>query len=87
MKKFFKILALTLVLCLTVAFAACGVSQSAADKINEAAKAEEHMTYEEVVNKYGEPTYKIGLDLGDLGVNGTYVWVNGCDTKEDVEEK
>lgn len=87
MKKLFKTLAVTLVLCLAFAFAGCGVNQDAADKINAAAKNGEPITYEQLVKDYGEPTYKIGIDLGDLGQNGTYVWVNGCDTKGEVQDK
>lgn len=88
MKKFFSILATALAICcICFAFAGCGVNQNAADQINEAANAGEHMTYEEVTKKYGDPTYKVGLDLGDFGVNGVYVWVNGCDSYEEVKAK
>lgn len=73
---------LTLVLAFVCVFMlfGCGLSQSDADKINEKAKAGEHLTYAEVVDKYGEPTYELNL------VGKASCWIEGV-TKEEYVEK
>ena len=80
--KFTKSL-LTLVLAFVCVFAlfGCGLSQSDADKINEKAKAGEHLTYAEVVDKYGAPTYELNLLVGKASC-----WIEGV-TKEEYDEK
>ena len=83
MKKTLRTMLLALVLAVCLAFTGCGISQSAADKINEAMKNGEPMTVAEVKKKYGEePTYE-ALTAG----SGVIVYVDGCDTWEEVEEK
>ena len=78
-----------LVLFLLAAFVlvGCGVSEKYADKVNKAADEKEYFTYEEVVDDLGEPTYKVGGDTGIFDENGVYVWVKGCDSLEEVQEK
>ena len=78
-----------LVLFLLAAFVlvGCGVSEKYADKVNKAAEEKEYFTYEEIVDDLGDPTYKVGGDLGVFDENGIYVWVKGCDSLEEVKEK
>ena len=79
MKKLFGFLgALVIAFSLT----ACGISQKTADKINEAAEADEHYTTTTLVDEFGAPT----MDITILS-NGVMIWVNGCDTLEEVEAK
>lgn len=83
MKKFAKVVSIALVAVLALGLlCACGVSQNAADKINEKAEKKEYYTKEELVKKYGEPT----IDATVAGI-GACTWVNGCKTLEEVEEK
>lgn len=73
-----------------MSLASCGVSQSAADKINKAAKEGNHYTYEKLIKSYGKPTIDATTDKSLLGSgkrNGLMVWVKGCKTLEIVEEK
>ncbi len=78
---------LSLVLALVCVFMlfGCGLSQSDADKINEKAEADEHFTYAEIVEKYGEPTINATLEV--LGSrNGVITYIEGV-TKEEYDEK
>lgn len=80
------VLVLVLTLCLTLLVGCGSVSQSYADKVNEAAKTEEKMTYEEVVKDLGDPTVGLAGSGSILGKTGVCVWVKGCKTAEDLEE-
>ncbi len=73
-----------LVLFLFAAFllVGCGVSESYADKVNEAAEKDEHLTYKEVIDDLGVGT----IDLTVLE-SGAVVWVKGCDDLEEAEQK
>ena len=79
-----KIISLALVLCiLCLTLVGCGkISESYANKINEAAKAGEHYTYDKVVE-----------DLGDNAVDitvlktGVIVAVKGVTTYDELKEK
>lgn len=82
MKKTLKTIILSLILAIALAFTGCGVSQSSADKINEAVKNGEPMSVEEVEKLCGDPTFEL-LMAG----TGTYIYVAGCDEWDDVEEK
>ena len=82
MKKGLKGLLTGLCLACALALTGCGVSQKDADKINEAVKANEPWTIEEVHDKYGTPT----IDLVILSTV-VEVYVNGCKTFEDVEAR
>ena len=71
-----------------IAFVGCaGVNQSYADKVNEAAEANEHLTYEDVVKDLGEPTIKASKGGEILGVSGIDTWAKGCDTAEELAAK
>lgn len=81
MKKTLKTIILSLILAVALAFTGCGVSQSTADKINEAAKNGEPLSVEEVKDMVGDPLFD-GLVLG----TGVIIYVAGCDSWEEVEE-
>ncbi len=88
MKKFTKILALTLVAILCLAFfAGCGVNEITAERINKAAEEEKHLTYEDLVKSYGAPTVDLTISFGSGSQTGVCIWVNGCKTQEDLEAK
>ena len=88
MKKFTKVLALTLVAIMCLAFfAGCGVNENTAERINKAAEEEKYLTYEELVKSYGAPTVDWTASFGDSGKTGFCAWVNGCKTKEDLQAK
>lgn len=90
MKKFTKVLALTLVAIMCLAFfAGCGVNENTAERINKAAEEGKYLTYEELVKSYGEPTVGASLGGGDniFGVSGVIIWANGCKTADDIEAK
>ena len=74
---------LTLVLAFVCVFMlfGCGLSQSDADKINEKAEAKENYTYQEVVDKYGEPTFE-----AIILKSGAACWIEGV-SKEEYDEK
>lgn len=62
------------------------VSQKYADKINEAAEAGEHYTYEQVKEDLGDEAVWIGLEV--LGsANGVIVAVKGCESVDEIEDK
>lgn len=88
MKKATKVIALVMVCMLAlVALVACGVSENDAKAINEAAKNKENWTYEKCKQKFGTPTYDVSGSGSYLDVTGWIVWVNGCKTPEEVNEK
>ncbi|MBR5139561.1 MAG: hypothetical protein IKV16_00765 [Clostridia bacterium] len=60
----------------------CNISESYAEKINKAADAGEHYTYEEVLEDLGE-------DAVDITVvkTGVIVAVKGCSSLEDIKAK
>ena len=87
MKKIIsKILAFVGGLLMVFSLVGCGVSQSTADKINEAAKAKEHMTWTEVVEILGTD-YVASFSIGDADyVTGVVVWYQGYETYEEVKQ-
>ena len=68
-------------LLLVVVLAACNIKESTAEKINEAFEAGEPWTYEEVIDKLGEPT----VDYVAAG-SGMAVWYKGYDSMEEAME-
>ena len=88
MSKLLKISVITILVAMMTVIAACSgvtggkASQRAADQINEAVNNGTPMTVAEVKEKYGDPTSE-GLSVG----TGYIVYVNGCYTWEDFEEK
>ena len=88
MKKIIsKILAFLGALVLVFSLVGCGVNQKYADKIDEAAKNGEHLTYEEVTKKLGDATVKGGASVSVVGYTGTDIWYDGCDSLEEAREK
>ncbi len=88
MKKLAKLLsiALTLVLCASIFVGCSKVSQSYADKINNAAKDGNHLTYEKVMKDLGDGV--TGLAGGLPGhETGAVTAVKGCKTAEEALEK
>lgn len=85
MKKILsKVLAGIGALVIAFTLAACGVSQKTADKINEAAKAKEYLTWSEVVKDLG--TDYTGLSVGDASkVTGAVTWYKGYETYEEAK--
>ena len=64
----------------------CGVSQSTVNKINDAAKAKDPMTWNEVVEILGTD-YVAGFSIGDANyVTGRVVWYQGYETYEEVKQ-
>lgn len=83
-----KLLFLFVLIFAMIAFVGCGnISQSYADKVNEAAKAGEALTYDEVIKALGEPTIKASKGGEILGVSGIDTWAKGCDTAEELAAK
>ncbi len=88
MKKLAKLLsiALTLVLCASIFVGCSKVSQSYADKINEAAEKDEHVTYEQVMKDLGDGAIDVTVEL--LGQrSGAITAVKGCKTAEEAQAK
>lgn len=81
-----KIFGFFTALLMVFGLASCGVSASVADKINEAAKNDEHWTYSEVCKKLGDPTASVGAGSAS-SYTGAVTWVAGCDDWDDVEDK
>lgn len=80
------VLVLFLALCLGL-LAGCGsVSQSYADKVNEAVKNEEPLTYEKVLKDLGDPTTS-GIIGGKDKATGVCIWWKGCKTTDEVSKK
>lgn len=82
MKKFIsKVLGFLGALLLVVVLAACNIKESTAEKINEAFEAGEPWTYEEVIDKLGEPTEEV-----IVAGNGMAMWYKGYDSVEEAME-
>ena len=86
-----KIISMTLVCVLLLgcvfAFASCSnISESYAKKINKAAEAGEHYTYEDVKKDLGEDVVDVTISL--LGsTNGVLVAVKGVSSLDELEDK
>jgi hypothetical protein len=65
-------------------FAGC-VSERYANKVNKAAKNNEHYSYSEVIDDLGDAT--IDATAGGKYATGIAVWVKGCDDLEEAHEK
>lgn len=78
---------LTLVLAFVCVFAlfGCGLSQSDADKINEKAEAGENYTYQEIIDKYGDPTVNFSEEIPVVGRTGILYYMEGI-TKEEYDK-
>ncbi len=81
-----KLFALGGVFVMGMSLASCGISKDEADKINQDIKDGKALTYDDLKKSYGDPTYD--LVIGDASVkSGSMIWVKGCKTKDQVEEK
>jgi len=79
-KVFKRFLIIVVVLALTLTLTGCGFA-SKAQKLDEEFKAGEKYSLADIKDKMGDPTY----DATAFGT-GAVVWVEGCDSKEDVEK-
>ena len=79
-----KGLFLGLALVLGLGLASCGINAKSAEKINVAAAKEEHWTYSEVIEKFGEPTVNRYVAIGSLS-GGVVKYYVGYDTMEEVK--
>lgn len=83
MMKMHKAICLAMVMMSIMFLAACsGVSQSYADKINDAAEKEEYVTLEDARDKLGDNRVEILLFN-----TGILIGVKGVDSQEELEEK
>jgi hypothetical protein len=84
-----KIVSLVLVCILMVGvLASCGsnISEAYAKKINDAAKAKESLTYEEVMKALGDEAIDITADIPVVGRAGIIIAVKGVTSQEDLEK-
>ena len=80
------ILACVLLFGCMCALASCSnVSQSYADKINEKAAADEHLTYDEVMKDLGDDA--VDLTVKIINHSGVIYAVKGCSTWDDIQAK
>lgn len=65
------------------------INEKYAEKVNEAAKADEHYTYEQVLEDLGEDAADATMDLGAFlgGRSGMIVAVKGCKDLDEIEDK
>lgn len=75
-------LSLVLLAGMIFTLASCNISESYAEKINKAAEADEHFTYEEVLEDLGEDA----IDITILKT-GVVIAVKGCSTLDELEDK
>ena len=75
-------LSLVLLAGMVFTLASCNISESYAEKINKAAEADEHYTYEEVLEDLGEDA----IDFTILK-NGVVIAVKGCTSLDDIKAK
>ena len=75
-------LSLVLLAGMVFTLASCNISESYAEKINKAAEAGEHYTYEEVLEDLGEDA----VDITAVKT-GVIVAVKGCSSLEDIKAK
>ena len=75
-------LATVLLVGMIFTLASCNISESYAEKINKAAEAGEHFTYEEVLEDLGENA----IDITILKT-GVVIAVKGCSTLDELEDK
>ena len=81
MKKIISLILVAVLLVCTLA-SCSNISESYAEKINEAAKEKDYYTYEEVKDDLGD-------DIVDITVagNGVIIAVKGCASVEDINTK
>lgn len=83
MKKVISAFLATILLVGSVfALVSCNISESYAEKINKAAEAGEHYTYEEVLEDLGEDA----IDITALKT-GVVIAVKGCSSLDELEDK
>lgn len=87
MKKIFsKILTGIGALLMVFSLVACGVSQSYADKINEAAKAKEYITWSEVIDELGTDYTGLSGGTNADNVTGIVIWYKGYKSYDEAKE-
>jgi hypothetical protein len=88
MKKILSmVLACVLLFGCMLALASCSnVTESYAKKVNEAAEAGEHYTYDEVKEDLGEDVVDLTAEV--FGIRGGWLYaVKGCSTWDEIQEK
>ena len=75
-------LATVLLVGMIFTLASCNISESYAEKINKAAEADEHYTYEEVLEDLGDDAVVIGGKTA-----GVIIAVKGCTSLDDIKAK
>ena len=84
-----KILSLILVcVFMTTVLVSCGsnISESYAKKINDAAKGENAITYDEVMADLGDEAIDITVAIPIVGRGGVIIAVKGVKSQEDLEK-
>ena len=67
-----------------LSFASCSkISESYAEKINKAAEAGEHYTYDQVVEDLGDNAIEIGFSVVKSGI---IIAVKGCESIDDIKQ-
>ena len=85
MKKFTLVL---LMLLSVLVLAGCSkITESYANKVDEAAAADEHLTYAQVIKDLGEAHSDATVDVPVIGRNGLCIWYAGCDSETDARAK
>ena len=85
MKNIFKkVFGFCAALVMAFSLASCGISAKTAEKINVAAAKDEHWTYAEVIEKFGEPTVNSYVAIGSLS-GGVVQYYVGYDSMEEVK--
>lgn len=85
-----SICALLVCAVLTFTLASCSAQkkyEKMAEKIRVAEAKEEPLTYEEVVDKLGQPTVNGTISALGSGATGICVWYAGCESTEEFNEK
>ena len=83
MKKILsKVFAFMGALVIAFSLASCGISAKSAEKINVAAAKDDHLTYSEVMDKFGAPT--VNLTIAETG---WCTWYEDCESAEDYQNK
>lgn len=84
MKKKFSLIGIFL---FTLVMLTSCFSQSYVDKINEKAADKDPYTYKEVLSELGTPVINGVVSIGDKNESGIVVFVKGCKTMDEVEDK
>jgi hypothetical protein len=87
MKLLKRLSLFAVVVAFVLTLASCGkINQKYADKVNEAAEAGEHYTYDQVMEDLGDEAVWVGGEL--LGSHTGIIYaVKGCKSWDEIEDK